>query len=140
LIGALVPGGYTITVREAADTNYTAASAAGTLIVTPAPTFKLIATPSFETIRRGELAVFRLEVQSLHGFSDVVKLSCSGGPSDSVCQNFSRTVKLEPNKPVQAISGIRFPKDTPRGTYTLTFTGNSCGMVFTTTARFKVED
>ncbi|MGA9672237.1 MAG: SBBP repeat-containing protein [Terracidiphilus sp.] len=137
---SLAPGSYPIAVTEAADANYTAASGSGMLTVTPAPSFKLIATPNSETIRRGDQAVFLLEVQSEHGFSGDVKLICSGGPSDSVCRDFPRTVKLEPNKRAQAISGIRFPRDTPRGTYTLTFTGTSCGIVVSTMARFKVED
>jgi streptogramin lyase len=77
--------------------------------------FKLIATPSSETVPRGILAAFLLEVESLNGFSGSIAITCAGGPSSSVCGSFPETLKLQPNKVAIALSGVLFPKNTPPG-------------------------
>jgi len=121
--------------------NYSAASAVKvSFTVTAASGFNLIATPNSETIHRGVLAAFLLQAQSVNGFSGDVKITCSGGPSPSVCGALPQTVKLQPNKTVLAISGILFPKNTAPGTYTLTFTGTSGSITATATAQFKVQN
>jgi len=110
------------------------------LTVTPGATFELIATPGFEVIRRGDQAGFRLELRSVDGFSGEGRVTCSCGPSSSVCRDFPQTVRLEPDKPARVSSEIQFPKDTTPGAYTVTFTGTSCSAVVSTTARFKVRE
>lgn len=139
-LAGLAAGSYPITVSEGADANFAAASATGTLTVTSRGTFELIAKPEFEVIRRGDRAEFRLDLRSLDGFSDEVRITCSGGPSGSECRDFPRKVRLEPDKRARLTSEIRFPKDTAPGTYTITFTGTSCSAVVSTTARFKVRE
>jgi large repetitive protein len=137
----LSAGTCTIQALQAGNANYAAASPVSvSFVVTPAAGFTLVATPNSETIHRGILAAFLLEAQSVNGFSGNVKITCSGGPSDSVCGDFPQTLKLQPNKPALAISGILFPKDTAPGTYTLTFTGTSGSTSATTTAQFTVEE
>jgi large repetitive protein len=137
----LSAGNCTIQASQAGNANYAAASPVSvSFAVTSAAGFKLTATPNSETIHRGILAAFLLEAQSVNGFSGNVKITCSGGPSDSVCGDFPQTLILLPNKLALAISGILFPKNTTPGTYTLTFTGTSGSTTATTTAQFKVED
>ena len=137
----LSAGTCMIQASQAGNANYAAASPVSvSFAVTSAAGFTLTATPNSETIHRGILAAFLLEAQSLNGFSGNVKITCSGGPSDSVCGDFPQTLKLQPNKLALAISGILFPANTTPGTYTLTFTGTSGSTTVTTTAEFKVEN
>ena len=136
----LAPGTCTIQASQAGNTNFAATTAVSeSFTVTSASGFKLVATPNSETIRRGDLAAFLLEAQSLNGFSGSVKISCSGSLSGSVCGDFPQTLKLLPNKTALAISGILFPKTTAPGTYTLTFTGTSGSVTASTTANFTVQ-
>jgi hypothetical protein len=137
----LSAGNCTIQASQAGNANYAVASPVSvSFAVTSAAGFKLTATPNSETIHRGILAAFLLEAQSVNGFSGNVNITCSGGPSDSVCGDFPQTLKLLPNKLALAVSGILFPKNTTPGTYTLIFTGTSGSTTVTTTAQFKVED
>jgi large repetitive protein len=131
-------GTCTIAATQAGNANYTAAIPVSVSFIVSG--FNLVAMPSSETIHRGILAAFLLEAQSLNGFWGDVKITCSGGPSNSVCGDFPQTVKVLPNKVALAISGVLFPKNTSSGTYTLTFTGTSGSAVVSTTAQFKVED
>jgi len=48
----------------------------------------LTARPSSETIKRGVLGEFLLEVKSVNGFAGDVSISCTGGPPKSVCRDF----------------------------------------------------
>lgn len=105
----------------------------------PVMGFTLTAKPASETIRRGVLGVFLLEVKSVNGFRGKVSISCTGGPSESVCWDFPQTLLLRANSAALAIAGIRFrPQDT-EGTYTLTFTGVSGTDTSIATAHFIVK-
>lgn len=137
----LSTGPCAIQASQAGNANYAAAAPVSVgFAVTSVSSFKLIATPNSETIHRGVRAAFLLEAQSVNGFSGNVKITCSGGPSTSVCANFPQTLSLQPNKLALAISGILFPKNTAPGTYTVAFTGASGSTVVSTTAQFKVQD
>jgi len=137
----LAAGTCTIQAAQAGNGNYTPATPVSvSFTVTAGATFKLVAQPNTETIKRGILAAFLLEAQSVDGFSGNVKITCAGGPSNSVCGEFPQTLNLQPNKTAVAISGILFPANTTPGTYTLTFTGTSGSDVVSTNAQFTVED
>jgi hypothetical protein len=106
--------------------------------VTVIAAFTITPTPSRETIYRGDVAAFLLELKAASGFTGKVTLSCSGGPSGSYCADFPLTVSF--NKGIAlAISGVFFPAKTTPGTYTLTFTGTSGSIVDTASATFIVE-
>ena len=137
----LATGTCTIQATQSGNANYLAATPVSvSFSVTAAATFKLIATPSSETVHRGTLAAFLLEAQSVNGFSGNVKITCSGGPANSVCGEFPQTLNLQPNKTAIALSGVLFPKNTTLGTYTITFTGTSGSLVVSTSAQFNVEN
>jgi hypothetical protein len=137
----LEAGTCTIQATQAGNANYLAATPVSvSFTVTAGATFKLIATPSSETVHRGTLAAFLLEAQSVNSFSGNVKVTCSGGPANSVCGEFPQTLNLQPNKTAIAISGVLFPKNTTLGTYTITFTGTSGSLVVSTSAQFNVEN
>jgi hypothetical protein len=99
--------------------------------------FTITPIPAQETVSRGVLGAFILELNSVKGFNGNVTLTCSGGPAGSTCTDFPMTVKL--NGTAYAISGILFPKNSTPGTYTLTFTGVSGSLTNTATAKFTVK-
>ena len=101
--------------------------------------FTLTADPSSETIRRGVLGLFLLEVKSVNGFAGNVNISCKGGPSDSVCGDFPQTVHVKAGGEALALSGILFRPQDAEGTYTITFTGVSGTDTTTATAQFTVK-
>ena len=99
--------------------------------------FTITPNPSSETISRGRLAAFALELKSLNGFRGNVKLSCSGGPAGSYCADLPETIPL--NGQALALSGIFFPTSTRPGTYAVTFSGTSSPLTETAKATFTVK-
>lgn len=138
----LIAGTCTLTAGQAGNTNYTAATSVTQSFTVQAAstggaTFTITPLPATETISRGVLAAFILELNSVKGFNGNVTLSCSGGPSKSICADLPQTVKV--NGVALAISGILFPANSTPGTYTITFTGTSGSLTSSTTARFTVK-
>jgi hypothetical protein len=117
--------------------NYKVVLAAVTLQVNPASNFSIKPLPPAETVPRGNLAGFILELDSINGFKGNVTLSCSGGPAGAVCADLPQTVKL--NGRAYAISGILFPRSTQPGVYTITYKGVSGSLTNSTTATFTVK-
>ena len=75
------------------------------------PSFTITPTPGSETIKRGVLAGFILQLNADSGFSRNVKLICSSGSrKKSECIDLPMTVKLEQysnsNGVALAVSGI----------------------------------
>jgi hypothetical protein len=133
-------GSYVLQASYAGDANFAAGgSNSATVGVTQAPTFTITPTPATETIKRGVLAGFILTLKSVNGFSGPVQVSCSGGPAGSYCLDLPQTVKLSANGTAYAVSGILIPRNSAPGTYTITFTGTSCTVTVTTTAKFIVQ-
>jgi hypothetical protein len=133
-------GMCTITASQGGD-NVTWAAAPPVLqtftVTGPAPNFTITPIPGSETIPRGILAGFLLELQSQNKFNGSVKLSCSGGPPGAVCADLPQTVKV--NGTAFALSGILFPANTKPGSYTMTFTGVSGSLTNSTTATFTIK-
>jgi sugar lactone lactonase YvrE len=133
----LQAGTCTIQASQSGNATYAAAPSVSES-VTVIAAFTITPTPSHETIYRGDVAAFLLELKAASGFTGKVTLSCSGGPSGSYCADFPMTVSF--NKGIAlAISGVFFPAKTTPGTYTLTFTGTSGSIVDTASATFIVE-
>ena len=105
----------------------------------PVMGFTLAAEPRSETVRRGVLGVFLLEVKSVNGFAGYVNISCAGGPPKSVCKDFPQSVRVMANRAALALSGILFRPQDAAGTYTITFTGISGTDTTSTTAQFIVK-
>jgi hypothetical protein len=134
----LTAGTCTIQASQAGNANYAAATVVSeSFIVSSGANFTITPIPPAETIRRGVLGVFVLELKSLDGFNGEVRLSCDGGPEGSKCTDFPMTVKV--NGTAYALSGILFPQNTVPGSYTITFTGVSGALTNTATAKFTVE-
>lgn len=136
----LASGTCSILASQAGNAVYNPApSVTQSIVVTSATTssFTITPLPGTETISRGVLGGFLLELKSVNGFSGNVTLGCSGGPAGSQCADLPQTVKL--NGTALAISGILFPKTTKAGTYTLTFAGISGSLKSSATATFIVK-
>jgi hypothetical protein len=136
MVGA---GTCTILASQAGNANYAAAaSVSQSFSVTgSAASFTIIPIPAVETITRGTLGVFILELQSVKGFNGQVTLTCSGGPVGDECVDFPQPVKV--NGTAFAISGILFHPQSKPGTYTITFTGVSGSLTEKATAQFIVK-
>lgn len=134
------PGTCTIQASQPGNSVYAAATPVSqSFTVTAAANFTIAANPPSETAFRGVAAGFVLTLQSEASFSGNVKLTCSGGPAKTVCLDLPMTVHLNANGKAYAASGILFPKSTPAGTYTITFTGVSGSLTNSTTAKFTVK-
>jgi len=135
-----VPGTCTIQASQAGNADYQAAppvSQSFQVSAALAQGFTITPVPPSETVTRGSIAAFVLELNSINNFKGNVKLACSSLPAGSYCVDFPQTVSL--NKEAIAVSGVMFPKTTPPGTYTITFTGTSGSILATATAKFTVK-
>jgi hypothetical protein len=131
------PGTCTIQASQSGNATYAAAQPVSqSFTVSPAVSFTITPRPAQETVKRGVLAEFLLEVQSVNGFQGNVKLRCTGGPTGSYCADLPRVVHVNGTK--FALSGMLFPKNTTPGTYTVTFTGVSGSLQNSATAEFTV--
>ena len=100
-------------------------------------TFTIKPILATETIKRGILGAFILQLKSVNGFNGSVALSCAGGPSGSKCADFPQTVHV--NRTASTAAGILFPKNTAPGTYPITVTGISGSLTSTATEKFIVK-
>ena len=136
----LTPGTCTIQASQAGNADYQAAtpvSQSFQVSAAPVAGFTITPIPASETVTRGDVAAFVLELNSVNGFKGDVNLACSSLPTGSYCVDFPQTVYL--TKQAFAVSGVMFPKTTPPGTYTITFTGTSGSIVVKATAKFTVK-
>jgi hypothetical protein len=131
-------GTCTITATQAGNGTYSLAQVSQNITVSAAAaSFTIKSIPGSETISRGILAGFILELQSVNKFNGSVTLKCSVGPTGTVCADLPQTVKV--NGTALAVSGILFPTNTKVGTYTMTFTGVSGSLINSTTATFTIK-
>ncbi|HTU45068.1 MAG TPA: MBG domain-containing protein [Bryobacteraceae bacterium] len=134
----LVAGACTLQASQAGNNNYAMATpVTQSFTVAPAPNFTITPTPSSETVNRGVVGAFILELKSVNGFKGKVQLSCAGGPSGSYCVDMPQTIQV--NGTACGVSGIFFPKSASAGTYIITFTGVSGSLKNTATAKFTVK-
>lgn len=137
-VTSLPVGTDKITAVYAGDSTFQGSTAAPyPVTITSASTFTIAATPPSETVTRGRLAAFILQLKSVNGFNGNVTLSCSGGPTGSYCADLPQTVRV--NGTAYAISGILFPAKSTPGTYKITFTGTSGSLISAATATFIVK-
>jgi sugar lactone lactonase YvrE len=136
-VTTLNAGTCTIQASQAGNADYAAATSVSQSFSVSAA-FTITPNPATETVTRGVLAAFILQITPGKGFSGNVTLSCSGGPAGSVCADLPQTVKV--SGVAYAVSGILFPANTTPGTYTITFTGVSGSLTNTATAKFTVVE
>jgi hypothetical protein len=136
----ILAGTCTIQASQSGSSNFSAAASVSqsfSVTSTQAASFTITPIPAVETVNRGELGVFILELKSVKGFNGNVKLTCSGGATGNECVDFPQTVKV--NGTAFAVSGILFQPKAKPGTYTITFTGVSGSITESATAQFIVK-
>lgn len=95
--------------------------------------FSIAASPGSQTIRRGATASYALTVTPKNGFSGVVSWSVAGQPSGS-------TATFSPNPATTgATLAVKVPSSA-KGSYRLTITGTSGGLVHRTVVTLKVSN
>ena len=136
----ILAGTCTIQATQSGNANFAAATSVSqsfSVTGTQTGSFTITPIPAVETVTRGVVGLFALELRSVNGFKGNVKLTCSGGPAGSECVDFPMTANL--NQTYIALSGILFQPAAKPGTYTITFTGVSGSITETATAQFIVK-
>jgi len=107
-------------------------SGSATVTVTGAD-FSIAASPGSQTIRRGATASYALTVTPKNGFSGAVSWSVAGQPSGS-------TATFSPNPATtSATLAVKVPSSA-KGSYRLTITGTSGGLLHRTVVTLKVSN
>lgn len=101
------------------------------------PDFQMAAIPSSGVVLRNVIGGFLLQLKSENGFNGPVTLSCSGGPAGSKCVDLPQTLNV--NGTAYAASGILFDKDTPPGTYNVSYTGVSGSLSYSISVSFTLK-
>ncbi|MEM2228433.1 MAG: hypothetical protein QXR82_06520 [Candidatus Bathyarchaeia archaeon] len=98
--------------------------------------FSLIASPSTQTIKAGEEAIFSIAVNLISGTPSTVTLSASGLPSTGASFLFNPT---QGNPSFSSTLKISTIENTPPGSYTITITGVSGSLSKTAVITLIIE-
>jgi sugar lactone lactonase YvrE len=133
--GTILPAGTNIlsavfTPNDAVD--YTTTNGSVTLVVNPAPSFTLAASPSSLSIKEGNKASSTISVNATNGFTGSVSLSVSGLP-----KGVTATFSPNPATKTSTIT-VTVSKSAGLGNSLLTITGKSGSLVQTTTITVAV--
>jgi hypothetical protein len=133
--GAILPVGantlnVVFTPSDIAD--YTTANASVTLVVNPAPSFTLTASPSSLSVKQGNSASSTISVNAINGFTGAVSLSVSGLP-----KNVTATFSQNPTTKTSMVT-FNASNGASLGNSLLTITGKSGSLVQTTTIALTV--
>lgn len=102
----------------------------------PAPTFRLSATPTSQTINQGDSASYTINIESVLGFSDPVSLSADSSPA------INATITFNPNPGTPGSSSVMqvvTTESTDPADYLITITGVSGDITKTTSVTLTVE-
>jgi uncharacterized membrane protein len=102
---------------------------------TPNPDFSLAATPASQTVTAGASAGYTVTATSIGGFASTINLSLSGLPSGATASFSPPSLSGSGN----SVLTIATSSSTPAGSYTLTITGQSGGLVHTATVTVNVQ-
>ncbi len=133
--GTILPVGtntLNVVFTPSDTTDYTTANASVTLVVNPAPSYTLTASPSSLSVKQGNKAGSTISVNATNGFTGAVSLSVSGLPKNV-------TATFSPN-PATKTSTVTFTASNGAslGNSLLTITGKSGSLVQTTTITLTV--
>ena len=124
-------GTFTVT----ASATGTSGTVQGTAQVTvTAGSFTLSASPTSQTINRGQSTSYTILITRSGGFTGAVSLSLSGAPS-----KVTGTFSPNPASGTSATLSIRTLRPSPSGTYTLTITGTSGSVTSSTTVKLTLR-
>jgi hypothetical protein len=114
-------GTKTLTANYVGDSNFNSSTATSVAhIVTD---FSISATPTSQTIKAVQKIGYKLILAPLNGFAGTISLSCTGLPPSSTCSFAPASITLSGSSSASSTVTVQTSKSTPKGTYSLTFTG-----------------
>src|SRR5207253_5728125 len=114
-------GTKTLTAIYAGDSNFnSSASATLTHNVTD---FSISASAISQSVKAGQKTSYKATLAPLNVFTGTVSLSCTGLPSSSTCSFSPTSINLAGSSSVNSTVTVQTSKTTPKGTYSLKFTG-----------------
>jgi hypothetical protein len=138
MVGAsTTPGTYPITVTGNGGGKQHSTTVTLTVTSSSSGDFSISATPSSQSVRRGNSVHYTTTVTALNGFSGTVNLSLTGCPPRSTCTFNPASLTLPPS-PANSTLTVKTGSRTGTGTYTLTITGTSGTLHHSTSVTLKV--
>jgi hypothetical protein len=132
-LASTAAGTYALTITATSGTLVHTASA--TLVVTAPTNFSIAVSPASQTIRSNSSTKYTVTITGTNGFSGSVQLSVAGLPSRT---NSSFTPNPVVGSGTSSLSIKALPKSNA-GTYPLTITGTSGGLVHSTSATLVIQ-
>jgi len=132
IVNPTTTGGYYLKVSTSKDT-IPATSNTYSIITSP-PDFTISATPSSQTVNRGDSTTFTVTLTSQNGFNSSVSLSASGLPSGATA-SFSPSSLIPTGSSTLIVSTSA---STPTGDYIITITASGGGVMHTAQVSLNV--
>jgi hypothetical protein len=105
------------------------------VVIAGSPNFSLSATPSSQTVLAGGSTSYAVSILALNGFSDNVALSVTGLPTGATASFTSSPIVGSPSSTLNVTTA----GSTPKGSYSLTITGQSGSITHTTSVGLEVQ-
>ena len=137
---ALTVGSHSITAIYDGDANFAGSTSA--VLSQVVSDFLIAVAPSSRTVKAGKSTTYTLTLTPVSGFTGTISLSCSAAPPAGTCSVSPASVTLNgTSNSTATVTVTTAPgrKGTPKGTYTLTFTGAFGTLQHSTTANLVVN-
>jgi len=137
---ALTVGSHSITAVYGGDANF--AGSTSSALSQVVSDFSIAVAPSSRTVKAGKSTTYTLTLTPVSGFTGTISLSCSATPPAGTCSVSPASVTLNGTSSSTAtvtVTTAPGKKGTPKGTYTLTFTGAFGTLQHSSTANLVVD-
>src|SRR3989454_3552691 len=137
---ALTAGSHSITAVYGGDANF--AGSTSSALSQVVSDFSIAVAPSSRTVKAGKSTTYTLTLTPVSGFTGTISLSCSATPPAGTCSVSPASVTLNgTSSSTVTVTVTTAPgkKGTPKGTYTLTFTGAFGTLQLSSTANLVVD-
>src|SRR2546427_564319 len=137
---ALTAGSHSITAVYGGDANF--AGSTSSALSQVVSDFSIAVAPSSRTVKAGKSTTYTLTLTPVRGFTGTISLSCSATPPAGTCSVSPASVTLNGTSSSTAtvtVTTAPGKKGTPKGTYTLTFTGAFGTLQHSSTANLVVD-
>jgi hypothetical protein len=114
-------GTKTLTASYTGDSNFN--SSASTDVTHTVIDFSISSSPTSQAVKSVQKTTYKLTLAPLNGFAGAISLSCAGLPASSTCSLSPASVSLSASLSATSTVTVQTSKITPKGTYTLIFTG-----------------
>jgi hypothetical protein len=114
-------GTKTLTAAYVGASNFNSSSSTG--IAHTVRDFLISVTPNSQSLKPGQKTTYKLTLAPSSGFAGSISLSCTGLPASSTCSFVPASVSLSGSGSVGSTVTVQTGKSTPKGAFSLTFTG-----------------